>query len=195
MAAGDPTRKSQTSIKPDVSFFRGRDLWGFPKPPDANGMTIVHGRAVPQSIGQLELVVTDKPDQLSQNIDDRLAEIIGQISDARDAFGGIAQHASRTIEVKLEQVRTRAAARCAQFQKERERVNSKVKRALANAKQNLDAWKNSGQSERLRRYADQAEQYALAAILDANEAIDGALIAAMESLTARLIAERAVRKS
>jgi hypothetical protein len=140
-------------------------------------------------------IVTEKHDQLSQSIDDRLTEIIRQISDARDAFGGIAHHASRTIEAKLEQVRGRAAVRCGQFQKEREKVNSKVKRALASAKQNLDEWKKSGQSEKLQRYADQAEQYALAEILDANDAIDCALIAAMESLTARLIAETAARKS
>jgi predicted secreted Zn-dependent protease len=138
--------------------------------------------------------VTDKPDQLSQSIDDRLAEIIEQISGARDAFAGIAHHASRTIEAKLEQVRIRAMARCMQFQKERQKVNSKVKRALARAKQDLDEWKKSGQSERLQRYADQTEQYALATILDANDAIDCALIAAMESLTARLIAETAARK-
>jgi hypothetical protein len=139
-------------------------------------------------------IVTDKPDQLSQSIDDRLAEIIRQISDARDAFTGVAHHASRTIEVKLEHVRSRAA-RCSQFQKERQKVNSKVKRALANANRHLDEWKKGGQSERLQRYADQAEQYALAAILDANEVIDCALIAAMESLTARLIAETVARKS
>src|SRR5579872_2058364 len=139
--------------------------------------------------------MTDRPDQLSQCIGDRLEEMIRQVSDARDAFAGIAHHASRTIEVKLEQVRSRASARCGQFQKEREKVNSKVKRALASAKQNLDEWKKAGQSEKLRRYADQAEQYALAAILDADDAIDCALIAAMESLTARLVAETAARKS
>src|SRR5258708_191236 len=136
----------------------------------------------------MEASMTDRPDQLSQSIDDRLAEIVCQITGARDAFTSVARHASRTVEVKLEQVRTRAAKRCAEFQKERERVNSKVKRALTDAKGKVGRWKEAGQTEKIGRYADQAEQYALAAILDASDAIDNALIAAMESLTARLIA-------
>jgi hypothetical protein len=142
----------------------------------------------------MEPSMNDRPDQLSQCIDDRLAEIVRQISEARDAFTSVAWHASRAVEVKLEQVRTRAAARCAEFQKERERVNLKVKRVLTDAKGKVGEWKEAGQTEKLRRYADQAEQYALAAILDANDAIDNALIAAMESLTARLIADEAARK-
>jgi hypothetical protein len=137
----------------------------------------------------------DVPEQLSQRIDDRLAEMIRQITDGRDAFTNAAQHVRRTIEAKLEQVRSRAAARSSQFKKERKRVNSKVKRELANAKEKVEGWKKSGQKEKLRQYAAQAEHYALAAILDANDAIDDALIAAMESLTARAMAEGDTRKS
>jgi gas vesicle protein len=139
--------------------------------------------------------MTDRPDQLSQCIDDRLAEIVRQITEARDAIASAARHGSRTVDVKLEQVRTRVAARSAEFQKERERVNSKVKRALADAKGKIGEWKEAGQTDKLRQYAAQSEHYALAAILDANDAIDDALIAAMESLTARLIADEAWRKS
>jgi hypothetical protein len=139
--------------------------------------------------------MTDRPEQLGKSIDDRLAEIIHHISDARDVFTSPAPHVGRTVEVKFEQVRSRAAARNSQFQKERERVNSKVKRALANAKEKVEVWKQSGKTEKLRQYADQAEQYAMAAILDANDAIDHALIAAMESLTARALAEEETRQS
>jgi hypothetical protein len=139
--------------------------------------------------------MTDRPDQFSQCIDDRLAEIVRQITEARDAFTSVARHGSRTVEVKLEQARTRAAARSAEFQKERERVNSKVKRALTEAKGQIREWKEAGQTEKLRQYAAQSEHYALAAILDANDAIDDALIAAMESLTARLIADEAWQKA
>jgi len=133
--------------------------------------------------------MNERPDQFSRCVDDRLAEMIRQITDARSAFTSVGQHVNWAAEVKLEQVRTRAAARSGQFQKERERVNSKVKRALANAKENVEGWKKSGQREKLRQYAAQAEHYALAAILDANDAIDDALIAAMESLAAHAMAE------
>jgi hypothetical protein len=135
-----------------------------------------------------EATMNERPDQLGRCIDDRLAEMIRQITDARNAFASVGQHVNWAVEVKLEQVRTRAAARSSQFQKERERVNSKVKRVLANAKENVEGWKKSGQTEKLRQYAAQAEHYALAAILDANDAIDDALIAAMESLAARAMA-------
>jgi DNA invertase Pin-like site-specific DNA recombinase len=133
-------------------------------------------------------------EELSRSIDDRLGDIIHQIADARDAFASAAQHVSRTVDMRLEQVKARAGVRSAQFRKERNRVNSKVKRALANARQKLQRWKETGESEKLRRYADQAEQYALAALLNANEAIDNALIAAIESLEARLISDGATRK-
>ena len=133
--------------------------------------------------------------QLSPCIDDRLGEIIRQISDARSAFTSVGQHVNWAAEVKLEQIRTRAAARNGQFQKERERVNSKVKRELANAKQKIEGWKKSGQTEKLRQYAAETEHYALAAILDANDAIDDALIAAMESVNARAMVEGETRKS
>jgi len=139
--------------------------------------------------------MTNRPDQLSRCIGDRLAEIIHQIADARDAFTSIEHHVNRTIQAKLEQVQRRAAARSSQFQTERKRVNSKVKRELANAKEKVEGWKESGQTEKLRQYADQAEQYAMAAILDANDAIDNALIAAMDSLVARVIAEGDTQKS
>jgi hypothetical protein len=134
------------------------------------------------------------PEELGKSIDDRLAEMIHLIADARDAFSSSAQHMTRTVDMRLEQVRARAGARSDQFQKERDRVNSKVKRALANARRKVQSWKESGQSAKLRRYADQAEQYALAALLNANEAVDNALIAAMESLEARLTCDGANRK-
>ena len=139
--------------------------------------------------------MNERPNQLGRSIDDRLAEIIRQISDARSAFTSVGQHVNWAAEVKLEQIRTRVAARSGQFQKERERVNSKVKRELANAKEKVEGWKKSGQTEKLRQYAAQAEHYALAAILDANDAIDDALIAATESLAARAMAEGETRKS
>jgi hypothetical protein len=47
----------------------------------------------------------------------------------------------------------------------------------------------------MRKYADQSEQYALAAILDANDAIDHALIAAMESVVAHSKADKTTHKS
>lgn len=136
----------------------------------------------------------DETDELSQRIDERLIEMVRHITDARDAFASVASHVDRTVGVRLEQVRSRAAARCVEFQNERKRVNSRVERALANAKEKVEAWKESGQSQKLRQYADQSEQYASAVMLDANEAIDRALIAAMESMVARLIADRAARK-
>ncbi len=139
--------------------------------------------------------MNERPEQLGRCIDDRLAEMIRQITDARNALTSGGRHANWAIEAKLEQVRTRASARSSQFQKERERVNSKVKRALANAKERVEDWKKNGQREKLRQYAAEAENYALAAILDANDAIDDALIAAMESLTARVLAEGEMRKS
>jgi hypothetical protein len=139
--------------------------------------------------------MNERPDQLGRCVDDRLAEMIRQITDARNALTSGGRHANWAIEAKLEQVRTRASARSSQFQKERERVNSKVKRALANAKERVEDWKKTGQREKLRQYAAEAENYALAAILDANDAIDDALIAAMESLTARVLAEGEMRKS
>jgi hypothetical protein len=148
-----------------------------------------------QIAGQFGAPMTHSPAQLSKCIDDRLAEIIHQVTDARDAFAGITHPSNRAVDAKLEQLRSRASARSSQFQKERDRVNSKVKRALTHAKEMLEAWKDSGQTEKLRRYADQAEQYAMAAILDANDAIDAALIAAMDSLAARLSAEAETRKS
>jgi len=126
-------------------------------------------------------------EQLSRSVDDRLAEIIHQIANARDAFTTELQHAGLAVSVKLEQLRARASTRCAQFQRERDRVNSKVKRELAHAREKVQSWRETGQSEKLRRYADQAERYALAALLNADEALDVALIAAMESLEARLI--------
>lgn len=137
--------------------------------------------------------MNERPDQLGQCINDRLGEMVRQITDARNAFTNVGEHINWAAEVKLEQVRTRAAARSSQFQKERERVNSKVKRALANAKENVEEWKKSGQTEKLRQYAAQAEHYALATILDANDAIDDALLAAMESVTARALAEKGKR--
>jgi rhodanese-related sulfurtransferase len=132
--------------------------------------------------------------QLSRSFDDRLVEIIHQIVDARDAFASDDRHIIRSVDVRLEQVRARANSRSAQFRKERERVNSKVKRTLASAKQKAKSWKETGQSQKLRRYADQAEQFALAALFDANEAVDAALIAAMESLEARLLSHGAAQK-
>jgi hypothetical protein len=120
--------------------------------------------------------------------------MVRHITAARNAFADAAWHAEQTVGVRLEQVRSRAAARCAQFQNERQRVNSRVKKALANAREKVDGWKESGRTQKLRQYADQSEQYASAVLLDANDAIDRALIAAMESVAARLIADRAARK-
>jgi hypothetical protein len=139
--------------------------------------------------------MNESPDQLRRRIDDRLAEMIRQITDARSALTSVGQRVNWAVEVKLEQVRTRAAARSSQFQKERERVNSKVKRELANAKEKIEDWKESGQTEKLRQYAAQAEHYALAAILDANDTMDDALIAAVESVIARAMAEGDTRTS
>jgi hypothetical protein len=136
----------------------------------------------------------DETDELNQRIDERLAEMVRHITEARGAFASIAWHVDQTIGVKLEQVRTRATARSAQVQSERERVNSRVKKVLANAREKIEGWRESGQTQKLRRYADQSEQYASAVILDANDAIDRALIAAMESVVARLTADRAARK-
>jgi len=160
----------------------------------ATGTRVVLGEYVPASC-RAAITMADVSEHLCQRIDDRLAEMIRQITDGRDAFTNSAQHVHRTVEAKLEQVRSRAAVRSSQFQKERKRVNSKVKRELANAKEEVEGWKESGQTEKLRRYAAQAEHYALAAILDANDAIDDALIAAMESLTARAMADGDMRKS
>jgi hypothetical protein len=139
--------------------------------------------------------MSDSPEQLSKSIDDRLAEIIHHIAEARGAFAKIAHPGNWTAEAKLDQIRSRVATRCTRFQKEREQVNSKVKRALASAKENAGSWKESGQTEKLRQYANQAEQFAMAAILDADDAIDNALIAAMESLNARALAEEETRQS
>ena len=136
-----------------------------------------------------------EPNDLSQRLEDRLTEMVEQITDVRDAFATIAWHVNRTVEVRLEQVRSRAAARCVRFQSERERVNSRVKKTLAKARVNVEGWIESGQTQKLRQYADRSEQYALAAMLDANDAIDCALIAAMESVVARFLADGATRKS
>ena len=97
--------------------------------------------------------MNERPDQLGRCIDDRLVEMIRQITDARNAFTSVGQHVNWAVEVKLEQIRTRAAARSSQFQKERERVNSKVKRELANAKEKVEGWKESGQTETNRKIA------------------------------------------
>ena len=86
-----------------------------------------------QQVMLTETSMNERPQQLSRCIDDRLAEIIRQITDARNAFTSVGQHVNWAVEVKLEQIRTRTSARNGQFQKERERVNSKVKRVLANA--------------------------------------------------------------
>ena len=136
----------------------------------------------------------DETDELSHRIDERLVEMVRHITDARDAFASVAWHVDRTVGVRLEQVRSRAAVRSVEFQNERKRMNSRVKKALANAREKVDGWKESGKAQKLQQYADQSEQYASSVMLDANEAIDRALIAAMESVVARLIANRAARK-
>jgi len=191
-ATGHPRRTSLIAEGNAHTFIVRRHLRAFKYGTKSKARTLLEGM-VTQVIWQMGAPMTG-PDQLSRSIDDRLAEIIHQVADTRDVFANAAQHLSRTVNVRLEQARAREGARNVQFQKERERVNSKVKRALANARQKVQRWKETGQSEKLRRYADQSEQYALAALQNANEAVDTALIAAMESLEARLISDDVTRK-
>jgi hypothetical protein len=150
---------------------------------------------MPQAFNE-GIAMHDETDELSQRVDERLSEMVRHITDARTAFvSGGASHINRTVEMRLEQVRSRTVARSAQFQNERKRVNSRVKKTLAKAREQVEGWRESGQTQKLRQHADQSEQYALAAILDANEAIDRALIAAMESLVAHSKTDKATRQS
>jgi hypothetical protein len=100
---------------------------------------------------------------------------------------------ARAVQAKLDEAKHRTELRKTKFQKERARVNSKVRRELTIAKSKIQQWKSSKDTEKLAHHANHAEQYALAAILDACDGIDVAEVAALEALDARLTADDAAK--
>jgi len=133
----------------------------------------------------------DRTEQLTESISVRLDEIEARIRQIREAAAAARLRVARAVQAKLDEATQRAAARNIQFQHERARVNAKVKRGLAGDKTKIEQWKTSHDSKKLARHADRAEQYALAAIMDASDAIDEVEIAALGALDARLTADEA----
>jgi hypothetical protein len=132
--------------------------------------------------------MSDRMERLSESIGARLNEMAARIQQFHDAITAPV-HIGRAVLAKLDKAKQRVEARKVQFQNERSRVNSKIKRDLAAALTKIQQWKVSHDAEKLSRHADHVEQYALAAILDACDAIDKAEVAALEALDARLTAE------
>ena len=133
----------------------------------------------------------DRTEQLTHSISVRLDEMEGRIRQIREAAGLARLRIARAVQAKLDEATQRSETRNIQFQRERARVNAKVKRGLLGDKTKIQQWKASHDTRKLTRHADQAEQYALAAIMDASDAIDEVEIAALEALDARLTADEA----
>ena len=129
--------------------------------------------------------------QLCENINSRLDEMEARIRQVREGITAASMKIARAVQAKLDEAKRRAEMRNGQFQKERVQLNSKVKRDLEIAREKLEGWKASRDAEKLSRHADNAEQHALAAIIDACDAMDEAELAALQALEARMTADAA----
>ena len=132
--------------------------------------------------------------QLCENINSRLDEMEDRIQQVREGITAASMKIARAVQAKLDEAKRRAEMRNGQFQRERAQVNSIVKQNLKIAQEKLEGWKASGDAEKLSRHAENAEQNALAAIIDACDATDEAELAALEALDARMAADAAANE-
>ena len=132
--------------------------------------------------------------RLCENINSRLDEMEDRIQQVREGISAASMKIGRAVHAKLDEAKRRAEMRNRQFQQERAQVNSKVKRDLEIAQEKLEGWKASRDAEKLSRHAENAEQHALAAIIDACDAMDEAELASLQALEARMTADAAANE-
>ncbi|MGD0138031.1 MAG: hypothetical protein ABSD28_04095 [Tepidisphaeraceae bacterium] len=117
-----------------------------------------------------------------------------RIQQVREGISAASMKIGRAVHAKLDEAKRRAEMRNRQFQQERAQVNLKVKRDLEIAQEKLEGWKASRDAEKLSRHAENAEQHALAAIIDACDAMDEAELASLQALEARMTADAAANE-
>jgi tetrahydromethanopterin S-methyltransferase subunit G len=132
--------------------------------------------------------------RLCENINSRLDEMEDRIQQVREGISAASMKIGRAVHAKLDEAKRRAEMRNRQFQQERAQVNLKVKRDLEIAQEKLEGWKASRDAEKLSRHAENAEQHALAAIIDACDAMDEAELASLQALEARMTADAAANE-
>jgi hypothetical protein len=126
-----------------------------------------------------------------ENVNSRLDEMEARIRQVREGITAASMKIAGAVQAKLDEAKRRTEMRSRQFQQERAQVNSKVKRDLEIAQEKLEGWKASRDAEKLSRHAENAAQYALAAIIGACDAMDEAELAALQALEARMTADAA----
>jgi len=132
--------------------------------------------------------------RLCENINSHLDEMEDRIQQVREGISAASMKIGRAVHAKLDEAKRRAEMRNRQFQQERAQVNLKVKRDLEIAQEKLEGWKASRDAEKLSRHAENAEQHALAAIIDACDAMDEAELASLQALEARMTADAAANE-
>jgi hypothetical protein len=138
--------------------------------------------------------MSEQRQRLCENIDARLDEMADRIRQVREGITAASMNVGLALQTKLDEAKRRDGMRNTQFQQERAEVSSKIKRDMVIAKAKIQGWKASHDVEKLSRHAENAEQYALTAIVDACEAMDEAEVAVLQALDARMTADAAANE-
>ena len=135
--------------------------------------------------------MSERVDRLCDNVKARFDALDASVDHAKTSVSASTAKTAQAVMARLDEAKHRIQLRMRELKQERARLRSRMKQELTEAKAVIDQWKASRNAEQLGRRADRAEQYALAAILDATEAVDEAEVAALEALDARLMADEA----
>lgn len=133
--------------------------------------------------------MSDKIDQFCDDLKVRLNDIEAQLLRVKDKLGSASKDAEETIKTKLVEARSQVESK----KEEMVAVKNTMAKRLESKKEEIEAevaaWKEKREQEKLLKHAEQAEEYAVAAILIAAAAAEEAEVAVLEAIDARKMAE------
>jgi hypothetical protein len=133
--------------------------------------------------------MSDPIDKLCADLNARLNALDASVRRVKASIAAAPAKAERAFRINLDQAEARIGERQTLTKDSQARRKSKLKQDIAEAKDKIEKWKANHEAERLARYADNADEYAAYAILDALSAVDDAEVVALEAIQARLDAE------
>lgn len=133
---------------------------------------------------------------MSQQIDNfcddlkvRLNDIEKHLIQVKDKLSTASKDAESTIKEKLDAARLKLEAKKQEMAIAQEKLTQRIEAKKTEIEGEVAAWKAKKEQEKLVKHAEQAEEYALAAILLAATAAEEAEVAVLEAIEARKMAE------
>lgn len=133
--------------------------------------------------------MSEQIDRFCDDLKVRLNGIESHLAQVKEKLVTASKDAEDTIKTKLDDAKTRFEAKKQELAEVQVKLAQRLETKKIEVEAEIAEWKEKRDQEKLLNHADQAEEYALAAIVFAAAAAEEAEVAVLEAIAARKAAD------